>query len=203
MKTITTAVSAEIKILRSRFITGLYPISSAEEARAMLSEHTRQYTDATHNCYAYIYGIKGETSYYSDAGEPGGTAGKPMLNALLRNDLTNVLAVVTRYYGGIKLGVKGLIDAYGEAVEAAIAVADFAVARNLKSYKVCCDYACFETLKHRLIELEGSISEQVYAEGISFNLQCPEENVTQVKEILNGIAVHFSLDYQEILKGKE
>ncbi|MDZ4182239.1 MAG: YigZ family protein, partial [Candidatus Cloacimonadaceae bacterium] len=100
------------KIQRSEFIAWLYPAQNVDQARELIAAHNKAHADATHNCYAYVIGFDRETQYYSDAGEPSGTAGKPMLNALLSASMTNVLAIVTRHFGGIKLGVRGLIEAY-------------------------------------------------------------------------------------------
>ncbi|PKN74098.1 MAG: elongation factor [Candidatus Cloacimonetes bacterium HGW-Cloacimonetes-3] len=192
-----STVNAEIKILRSQFIAMLYPVSNSEEARNALSEHTKRYADATHNCYAYLCGMNQETSYYADAGEPGGTAGKPILNAMLRHNLTNTLAVVTRYYGGIKLGVKGLIDAYGEAVEAAIAIAELIPAREYQEFVVSCDYHVFDSLKYKAQELEASISEIEYAVEICLVLSVPCEHVSRTLEFLDGYAQHSRLNYKQ------
>jgi uncharacterized YigZ family protein len=196
--TIKSSVSADIKVLRSHFIAVLYPVSNPEEARSALSEHVKRYADATHNCYAYLCGVSQETSYYSDAGEPGGTAGKPILNAMLRHGLTNTLAVVTRYYGGIKLGVKGLIDAYGEAVEAAIHLAEFIPARQYKNYLISCEYPVFESLKHKAQELEASIGALDYADEVKLTLSVPTENAAKLIEFIDGYAQHSRLSYKQM-----
>jgi len=195
MFTIKNTVQTEIKILRSRFICALYPAADPEEARLYLNEHTRKHEDATHNCYAYLCGLKQETSHYSDAGEPGGTAGKPILNALLRHELTNVLAVVTRYYGGIKLGVKGLIEAYGEAVETAVGEAQLLVAKKLVHFVIECDYALVEILKHKLQELEGEASEATFAQRVTLHFSIPAESETSFREILDGYHSQSRVDY--------
>ena len=111
---------AELKIKRSVFTCRLAFADSPEAARAFITAVSRENKTATHNCWAYVVGEKGQVYHASDAGEPSGTAGKPMLNALFSHDMTQVAAVVTRVYGGVKLGVKGLISAYSDAVLAAI-----------------------------------------------------------------------------------
>ncbi|MCK9310543.1 MAG: YigZ family protein [Candidatus Cloacimonetes bacterium] len=194
--TIKTKVSSEIKILRSQFIAVLYPVANVEEARTQLNEHIKEYSNATHNCYAYLCGTNQETSYYSDAGEPGGTAGKPMLNTMLRHELTNTLAVVTRYYGGIKLGVKGLIDAYGEAVEEAVKLAELIPARDYVSYLLRCDYQTFESFKHKARELEASFSDAEFASQVSISIEVPCEMQDRLLEILDGYATQSRLSYK-------
>jgi len=195
MNTLKHPVTGELKVLRSRFICSLYPATDPETARQKLSEHTARYADATHNCYAYICGLKQETIYYSDAGEPGGTAGKPILNVLLRHELTNVLAVVTRYYGGIKLGVKGLIEAYGNAVENGIANAELIVARQLVQFRITCEYTLLEMLKHKISEFAGEFGEPVYAQRVTLAVAIPREFRQSFTEILDGYHSQSRLDY--------
>ncbi|MDZ7290759.1 MAG: IMPACT family protein [candidate division KSB1 bacterium] len=121
---ITAPVEAEIKVKDSRFIAFLRPIETREQAEACLVERVRQYRDATHHCYAFRIGFDDRLiAKASDAGEPAGTAGRPILQALERRNLTNVLAVVTRYFGGTKLGPGGLSRAYGSTTAAAIDLA--------------------------------------------------------------------------------
>lgn len=185
----------ETKILRSRFIAWLYPASNPEEAREQLNEHCKHYSDATHNCYAYICGINQETSYYSDAGEPGGTAGKPILNAMLRGEITNCLAVVTRYYGGIKLGVKGLIDAYGQTVEQCISKAELVIARQLTRYTITCDYPTYESLKHKIAVFEAKFEKLEYSKDVCFVISFPVIHEAELQEILAGYATQNRLHY--------
>ena len=108
----------EEKVKRSVFIADVFPCRNDEQARQILSATVSKYRDATHNCRAYVF-VDG-TEYSSDDGEPSGTAGRPILNAIKRSGLVNVIVIVTRYFGGVKLGVRGLIDAYGEAASKAL-----------------------------------------------------------------------------------
>ncbi|MDZ7360965.1 MAG: YigZ family protein [candidate division KSB1 bacterium] len=119
--TIMAPVEVEFKIKDSTFIAFLRAVASRQEAETCISERSRQFHDATHNCYAFRVGFDNHlVAKSSDAGEPAGTAGRPILRALERRHLTNLAAVVTRYFGGTKLGTGGLIRAYGGAVAAAI-----------------------------------------------------------------------------------
>jgi len=131
----------EIKIKRSRFIASLAYAATMEEAKGFISRISRAHHRATHNCWAYVVGDAGETSHASDAGEPAGTAGKPMLNTLKRHEMTCVAAVVTRYYGGVKLGVRGLIEAYAQAVEEAVCQAPLLSLVPTVMVRVTLDYA--------------------------------------------------------------
>jgi len=120
-KTLQGIIETKINIERSIFIATICGIEYEEEAKTFISEINRKYQDATHNCPAYRVISQGNIiEFSSDAGEPSGTAGLPMLNTLRRHQILNISVVVTRYFGGVKLGVRGLIDAYSQAVDKAI-----------------------------------------------------------------------------------
>ncbi len=118
---VETIVSSEVKkyeIKNSKFLVFFFFVRDRKEAKEYIQIHNKEYSDVTHNCYAYI--LDDDTHYFSDNGEPTGTAGKPMLNSLVNNGLNYTLVIVTRYYGGIMLGGGGLIRAYGGSVSKAI-----------------------------------------------------------------------------------
>ncbi|GGS76621.1 YigZ family protein [Planobispora rosea] len=114
--TLEERIEHEIEIKGSRFICVLAPVSSEEAARAVVAGRRELHADATHNCSAYVIGGDRRVQRSDDDGEPGGTAGAPMLETLLRRGMSDVAAVVTRYFGGVKLGAGGLVRAYGGAV---------------------------------------------------------------------------------------
>ena len=122
-RTVRARASVELVINKSRFIGQCFPITSEEAALGKLAELRKTYWDATHNCYAESIGARGEIARFSDDGEPGGTAGMPMMDALRGAGVTNVLCVVTRYFGGILLGTGGLVRAYGRSCAEAIRAA--------------------------------------------------------------------------------
>ena len=115
MYTIDKQYQERQEIKKSEFICSLIPVSSIDEVNSNLSQVRKKYYDATHNCYAYILGENGEIVKCSDDGEPSQTAGVVILETLRKNELTNVLAIVTRYFGGIKLGAGGLVRAYASS----------------------------------------------------------------------------------------
>lgn len=119
-RTIAKPGSTELEIKKSRFICTVGRASSDEAAREFINDLKTQHWDANHNCSAYVIGDRGDVQRTSDDGEPSGTAGVPMLNVLLKRELTDTVAVVTRYFGGTKLGAGGLIRAYGQSVSRAI-----------------------------------------------------------------------------------
>lgn len=118
--TIRARVDDEREIRKSRFLTHLAPVDSVEAADAFIAGIRKEFWDARHNCTALVLGLRGDQARSSDDGEPSGTAGVPMLEVLRRRGVTDVVAVVTRYFGGIKLGAGGLVRAYGQAVSDAL-----------------------------------------------------------------------------------
>lgn len=196
--TIKKKVEHRIKIQRSEFIGFLFPVRDMDELQEILREHQQSYADATHNCYAYILGYKGEISYYSDAGEPSGTAGKPMLNVLLRNDISGVLAIVTRYYGGIKLGVKGLIDAYTQSTAETLEKAKLCKYQELFCYLVQMEYPLLESLRHKFQSLGIAEEDAQYAEMVSLKLSVPDSRQEEFEALLQPFMaqnkLYFSLE---------
>jgi uncharacterized YigZ family protein len=123
-RTIRAEASAAFEIKKSRFLAKARPAETEEEARAFIAAAKKEYFDATHNCSAYILGQRGEKQKSNDDGEPGGTAGNPILETMKARELTQLVIVVTRYFGGIKLGAGGLIRAYSHAAALALEQAD-------------------------------------------------------------------------------
>lgn len=158
---------------KSRFIAVLTPIKDAMAVKNLLQTITKEYQNATHYCYAYI---TKDTQKYSDDGEPQGTAGLPILNVLQANDLTNVLAVVVRYFGGIKLGTGGLARAYGHAVQAVLAKSTIITKQLCNIYQVTLDYAQLPTLTTALTPF-GKILQQTYQDSVQCKIAIPTERV--------------------------
>lgn len=125
MRSIKETVTSELIINKSEFINYLMPVSSVEEVQVALSDLRKKYPDANHHCFAYVIGKNQEIQKYSDDGEPSKTAGMPMIEVLKKQDLTNVLTVTIRHFGGIKLGAGGLVRAYTKSVSETIKEAVF------------------------------------------------------------------------------
>jgi uncharacterized YigZ family protein len=193
--TIKTAVKAAIKIQRSEFIAFIYPVADAQGAQEVLHQHQQEYMNATHNCFAYVLGYDSETQYYSDAGEPGGSAGKPILNSLLRNELSGVLAIVTRYYGGIKLGIKGLIEAYTEATTLAIESATLVQYQQYQQFSIDAQYSLLEIIRHQITQLDGSETDAVFSEKVSIKVKIPLSEAIAFCKFLDGYKALGRLDY--------
>lgn len=139
-KTILDAYSYEIEINKSIFIANIKRCENEDESIKFIFDISSQYKDATHNCTAYINGENKLIQRYNDDGEPQGTAGIPMLEVLKKEDLTNIAVVVTRYFGGKKLGASGLIRAYGCAVSEVLKVSDIIWLKNYHKVKVDFEY---------------------------------------------------------------
>jgi len=185
-QTLDSACEARISIRRSRFIAWLAPIGDQAEAVKMIAERNHEFADATHNCYAWVLGFEREQSHYSDAGEPSGTAGKPILNALLSAGLTNTVAIVTRYYGGIKLGVRGLIEAYGQSVEEALKSAVLVPAIPMVTIWIQSDYADAESLVKLLHKMGGTVLDIRYEKLVETSLRAPREALVELCNYLDG-----------------
>jgi len=193
--TIKDSTTNSIKIQRSEFIAFLHPVTDAQICQELLREHQIQYSDATHNCYAYVLGFEAETQYYSDAGEPCGTAGKPILNSLLRNELSGVLAIVTRYYGGVKLGVKGLIEAYSQACTKAIELAQIVPYEEFSLYQITCDYPYLERLRHQIVQLKGVETASNFHENVDLKIKIPKSRELDLEEFLVSAKALHRLEY--------
>jgi uncharacterized YigZ family protein len=166
----------EQEISRSRFITTIGRASTADEAQAFIRSVSEEFGGATHHCWAYVIGPPGDTGRIgmSDAGEPHGTAGRPMLNALLHAPVGDVVAVVTRYYGGTKLGTGGLVRAYGGGVQAALATLPMTERIVYASLVVTVGYAKLTALQQICAEHEAEILGQEFAEQVRVTLRVPE-----------------------------
>jgi uncharacterized YigZ family protein len=162
--------SIEIEIRKSRFICTIGRASSDEDARAFIADLKKRYWDANHNCSAYIVGDRGDTQRTSDDGEPSGTAGVPMLNVLQKRELTDTVAVVTRYFGGTKLGAGGLIRAYGQSVSAAVDEVGIVERRELSQVAITASFEDAGRLENAL-RAEGREPDDVtYAEAVTILL---------------------------------
>lgn len=175
MHTIALARSeTETVVNRSRFICTLYRVATDAEARERISAHRKANWDATHNCTAYILD-EGQAARSNDDGEPAGTAGVPMLEVLRGRDLTDVLAVVTRHFGGVKLGAGGLVRAYGAAVSAAIDAAGTVALANWQRLSVRVDYGLAGSLEGLLrLREDVRLVNVAFGAEVVFDLGCAD-----------------------------
>ena len=179
----------EETILRSRFITTVAHADSVEAARAFIAGISEEFSDTNHNCWAYAVGPPGDTRRVglSDAGEPHGTAGRPMLNVLLGSGIGDVVAVVSRYFGGTKLGKGGLVRAYSSGVKAAMEALERREFVQRVKLRVTVAYADVSTLKHSLPQFEAEVTGQDYGTHVTLVIVLPEEHAESFTEALAGM----------------
>ena len=176
----------EQEITHSRFITTIGPVQSVEDAQAFIRAISDEFADATHNCWAYVVGPPGDTGRVgmSDAGEPHGTAGRPMLATLLHSGLGDVVAVVTRYYGGTKLGTGGLVRAYGGGVKLALASLPVAERVERTALTIVAPYSAVSALQQLFPAHEATVESEQFEAEVTFRLKLP---LTRVDGLRTGV----------------
>lgn len=179
MKTISKNIENEIIINKSRFICKLVKVYSEEDVMNALNSAKEEYKDATHYCYSYIID---NTERFNDDGEPGGTAGMPILNVLKQNELNYVLCIVIRYFGGIKLGAGGLVRAYTKSASECL---NNSTLKELKigfSVKILFDYDKVKLIDYTLNNID--IKDKTFEDKITYTFDISNEIYSKIKEIL-------------------
>ena len=173
---------SEVIVKKSRFIGITYPVNTPEEAADFVNSIKKKYYDARHNCYAYVIGDKREQIKFSDDGEPGGTAGKPMLDVLLGSGITNIVVVVTRYFGGTLLGTGGLVRAYSTSAIEAINNAGLKEINLKNLYLLQIEYNQFSQINHIFSELKIITKSINYNEKIDIEFYADESEINKLEE---------------------
>lgn len=184
-----SAQTVEIVEKKSRFIADLAPVSSVEEAESFLESIRTMHKTASHHCFAYTIGLgmPGNglpTERFSDAGEPSGTAGRPILEVIRRRYLRNAIVVVTRYFGGTLLGANGLVRAYTEACAEVLNAASLLECGLMQRVVVCCDYGSYGKVEHGLTQLGHTLLDKSFGADVSFVLWLQPEQVAGVEKSL-------------------
>ena len=187
---------SEIVINKSRFISLMMPISHDSEVKEILKNLNKEFPKATHYCYAYRVNGKEKSS---DDGEPSGTAGRPMLEFLSNNLLDNILVVVIRYFGGIKLGAGGLLRAYVDSCRSVYSVCKLYRVETHTLFKLVVDYKYYDSLRNYLASLEGKIVSTEFEEEITISYLSPTIYKDDLFEITNGNITIESLGEKEVL----
>lgn len=193
MRKIKDKLENTIIIDKSKFITAIFPVSTVDEVNEILQATNKRYYDATHNCYAYILD-NGNIQKCSDNGEPSKTAGFPMLEVLKKNELTDVLAITTRYFGGIKLGAGGLIRAYSSSVSLALKDAVFLKTKLLSIYEITIPYPEYskniDYWNSQMIKSQSFLTDVTLQ--IAFYEEDIEENIKKIKNLTFGkVSISF------------
>ena len=188
-------VRQETYIRKSRFITTLAPVTDAAQVQTFLNDIKQEFPDASHHCWAFLLGRPKSSAYVgmSDDGEPKGTAGRPMLTVLLHADVGDIMVIVTRYFGGTKLGTGGLQRAYSECVKQILSDLETTQRVNYCSIQLQLDYADFDPLQRQLNQLQALIGTAGYTEQIALTVQLPDQHLTDFKHYLGN---HPQISYQ-------
>lgn len=185
-KTIEDTAHTEWEINKSRFLTYVKHVETELQAQEFITSIKKKHFDARHNCSAYIIGERSEIQKSSDDGEPSGTAGIPMLEVLKKNELSDLVVVVTRYFGGIKLGAGGLIRAYGKSVTLGLETAQIVKKTIFNRYLLELDYDLIGSIENYLHQQEIRVQDKTYSDKVQFTLLLtPNDAENTLKDIAN------------------
>ena len=196
--TVLRESTAETNIKHSKFLAFCTAVHDTEEAEQYVKAVKKRFSDATHAPYAYIMGERGDKLRASDDGEPSGTSGAPILEAIKGEGLTNTLVVVVRYFGGIKLGTGGLTHAYGECAQLALRANEKGKYEKCAVYSVKCDYNAISPIQNKVYSLGGVILGTDYSEGARVEVAIPlldeKSFLSYVADVSSGKAEVLLLD---------
>lgn len=188
MYTISSDIKNEITINKSKFICVYKKVYDEEDALIFIDNIKNIYKDATHYCYSYIID---NTKRFNDDGEPGGTAGMPILNVLENNNLNYIVCIVIRYFGGIKLGVGGLVRAYSKSAAECLKTAILKEIFSGKNIKIVFSYDKVKLIDNTLKDIE--IKDKVFNENITYIFDISNIKLDKIKEILNSNVIEFNI----------
>lgn len=189
----------EYIVEKSVFIGHAKPVTSEEEARAFIDEMKAKYKDATHNVWAYTIGQSMNIQRYSDDGEPQGTAGIPTLELIKKEDLRDVVVVVTRYFGGVKLGAGGLVRAYTKGAKIGLEAAKIVEKKLFRRISIACDYTLLGKLQNELAGNEYQLEDILYIDNVTIVVNCEFDRIDDLK----NLATEISSGQADIIDGEE
>ena len=208
-KIVYEGADGELVEKKSRFIAQIRPVASEEEALAFIEEVRKKYWDARHNCFAFVIGSNNEIQRFSDDGEPQGTAGKPILETLLNENLQNTLIVVTRYFGGTLLGTGGLVRAYGQSSKEGIRNSVIQKVCEGISFKLTVDYNSIGKIKYIMGQMGITDAQEEYGQNVVLSILMKKDEYnefnTKVTDATGGKAVfedEEDREYREEVKEK-
>jgi len=194
-KTVYRGGVGEIEEKKSRFIASVEPVTSEEEAIAFFNKKKKEYWDARHNCTAFTIGTKHENTRCNDDGEPSGTAGRPMLDVLLREDIHNVAVVVTRYFGGTLLGTGGLVRAYQKSVQEGLANSVIIERRHGAKLSIRTDYTNLGKIQYLLAGAGITILDTEYTDGVCIHTMVPSDQLAALQnDITQGTSGQAAME---------
>lgn len=189
-QTITATAREEIKVSNSRFIASAFPVVTKEEADKILKKVRKEFFDANHNCFAYRIGITGEIFRYSDDGEPSGTAGIKIFNAIQSKNLSDILLVVTRYFGGTKLGVGGLSRSYFDSAMGVLNKLNIIEKILMEELKIIFPYDFTSQVMHTISKYLAQVVNSRY-----------EEDIQMIVTVRKSMVEHFKAELIEVCRG--
>ncbi|HHV06599.1 MAG TPA: YigZ family protein [Firmicutes bacterium] len=192
-RTVAQETEVEIKIERSRFIGQVRPVNSEQEAKDFIARISELHRQATHNCWAYRVDPERDTRFSSDDGEPTGTAGEPILRAILSQELTNTVVVVTRYFGGKKLGIRGLIEAYGGTATQVLAAAGTVQKIITETFQLNLDYPQLDQCQYCVHKYNGQIVNADYQQQVTLQVAIPRSKTKSFLGEIRNLA-HVKTD---------
>jgi len=207
-KTVYEGKTAEVVEKKSRFIANVYFVDSEEAALNIIESVKKKYWDARHNCYAYVLGEDARVQRFSDDGEPSQTAGKPMLDVIMAEEIRNVLVVVTRYFGGTLLGTGGLVRAYSKATKDALLCSTIIEKIRATKLIIKTDYNGMGKINYIINQLETYPVETRYTESVEIEVVVPDTILdTFKKKVIEATSAKAEIDgmendYFAILDGK-
>lgn len=171
---------------KSKFIANVKPVDNEEDAIAFLNEMRSKYSDASHNVYAYVID-ENNIFRYSDDGEPSGTAGMPVLDAIRKSGIVDVIVVVTRYFGGTLLGTGGLVHTYGASAKQGLAASGIVTRQLCDILSVKVDYSLLGKMQHEINERGYLLTDTIYEDLVTFIISCPINDTERVLEDITNI----------------
>jgi uncharacterized YigZ family protein len=196
--TICGSAQREVVIKKSRFIGLAWPVASEEEALSYLDKAKMDFPGATHYVFAYVLGKAGQIARASDDGEPGGTAGKPVLSAIRLQELTNTLVVVVRYFGGILLGAPGLVRAYSQAAREALAQAGIKKLEPYRKASVQLPYNLLDQVRYQLDSLGAKIEGIEYQQVVELVFFLPVSQQEAAESMFSELMISLDLEEDEL-----
>lgn len=183
-KTVKFEANNEFIEKRSRFIGYCKPVKTEQEAVDFINALKKEHWNATHNCYAYSL-RDGQIKRYSDDGEPQGTAGMPMLDVIVKNDIVDVVVVVTRYFGGVLLGTGGLVRAYSQGTKVALDAAKVVTMELCSQCSVTCSYNQYGKVNTLVLQNGGIIDDSIFADNVTLKFHMPIDSVNPLNKDLS------------------
>ncbi|MDL2249380.1 putative YigZ family protein [Lachnospiraceae bacterium PF1-22] len=178
----------EVAEKKSRFIATTYPVKTEEEALKFIGEIKKKYWDARHNCFAFVCGENNELQRFSDDGEPGGTAGRPILEVLLKEGIHDALIVVTRYFGGVLLGAGGLVRAYSKSAKVGLEASILAVKRKGRVVEIVTSYQDHGKFKNALELGRQSVLNTEFTESVSLKLMVEVDKIQEIEALAANLS---------------